>query len=151
LPIFEGGALRAQLGAASAQYDEAIGHYNAVLISALKDISDQVVNVQSFDAQAEESANSVAAAQDSYQLADKGYRKGLTDYLNVLTAQMQLLRARDGQARVQTSQLQAYASLQTALGGGAEIAFNNPSEKQMTPSDHLTLFGFNASSKPSEK
>ncbi|WP_454875450.1 efflux transporter outer membrane subunit [Paraburkholderia xenovorans] len=151
LPIFDGGALRAQLGAASAQYDEAISRYNAVLISALKDISDQVVNVRSFDAQAEDSADSVAAAQDSYQLADKGYRRGLTDYPNVLTAQMQLLKAREGQAHVQASQLQAYASLQTALGGGAEIAFQSPNEKQMTPSDHLTPFGFNTSSKPGEK
>ncbi|KAK43490.1 RND transporter [Caballeronia jiangsuensis] len=151
LPIFDGGALRAQLGAASAQYDEAIDRYNAVLISALKDVSDQVVNVQSFDAQAEDSADSVAAAQDSYQLADKGFRRGLTDYLNVLTAQMQLLRAREGQARVQTSQLQAYASLQAALGGGADITFNNPTEKQLTPSEHVTALGSTASSKPSEQ
>jgi NodT family efflux transporter outer membrane factor (OMF) lipoprotein len=140
LPIFEGGALRAQLGVASAQYDEAVENYNAVLVSALKDISDQVVTVQSLEGQVIESANSVSAASDSYRLADEGYRRGLTDYL-VITAQMQLLRARDAQAHVQASQLAAYASLQTALGGGADMHLEAPSDQEIDPAAHLTLFG----------
>ncbi len=52
LPIFEGGRLRSQLGAASAQYDQAVEHYNGTLVGALKEIADQVVRIRSLDSQA---------------------------------------------------------------------------------------------------
>ncbi len=53
----------------------------------------------SLDAQLDASGRSVAAARKSYTLANEGYKRGLTDYLNVLVAQAQLLRAQDDEAR----------------------------------------------------
>ncbi|WP_244813726.1 efflux transporter outer membrane subunit [Caballeronia sp. Lep1P3] len=137
LPIFEGGRLRAQLGAASAQYDQAVDHYNATLVAALKDIADQVVRVQSLDTQLEASGRSVAAARKNYDLANEGYKRGLTDYVNVLIAQAQLLRAEDGQARVRAERLSAYATLTAALGGGIEDPSNGPADAKLAPSKHL--------------
>lgn len=137
LPIFEGGRLRAQLGAASAQYDQAVDHYNATLVAALKDIADQVVRVQSLDTQLETSGRSVAAARKNYDLANEGYRRGLTDYVNVLIAQSQLLRAEDGEARVRAQRLVAYATLTAALGGGIDDPANGPDAAKLAPSKHI--------------
>ncbi|KND56669.1 RND efflux system, outer membrane lipoprotein, NodT family [Candidatus Paraburkholderia kirkii] len=137
LPIFEGGHLRAQLGAASAQYDQAVDHYNATLVAALKDIADQVVRVHSLDTQPEASGRSVAAARRNYDLANEGYRRGLTNYLNVLIAQTQLLPAEDGQARVRAQRLAAYATLTSALGGGIDDPSNGPEETALAPSKHI--------------
>ena len=137
LPIFEGGRLRAQLGAASAQYDQAVEHYNATLVGALKDIADQVVRVRSLDSQLDASGRSVAAASKNYRLANEGYRRGLTDYLNVLAAQTQLLRAQDGEARVRAQRLAAYASLSAALGGGIDDPANGPEQTALAPSKHI--------------
>jgi NodT family efflux transporter outer membrane factor (OMF) lipoprotein len=140
LPIFEGGKLRAQLGAASAQYDQAVDHYNGTLVAALKDIADQVVRVHSLDTQLDASGRSVAAARKNYTLANEGYKRGLTDYLNVLVAQSQLLRAQDGEARVRAQRLASYATLTASLGGGIDDPANGPDDKTMTPSKHIGPF-----------
>ncbi|CAB4048879.1 efflux transporter outer membrane subunit [Paraburkholderia phenoliruptrix] len=126
LPILDGGRLRSELGAASAGYDEAVEHYNQTIVGALKDISDQVIRIRSLDTQAEDARRSEAAARKNYELSREGYRRGLTDYVNVLIAQNQLLRAQEGVAKVQAERLGAHASLVTALGGGLDDPANGP-------------------------
>ncbi|SMG13110.1 efflux transporter outer membrane subunit [Paraburkholderia susongensis] len=133
LPIFDGGRLRSQLGAASAGYDEAVERYNQSIVSALKDISDQVIRMRSLSTQADDADRSVAAARKNYDLSREGYRRGLTDYLNVLVAQSQLLRAQEGVAKIQAERLGAHASLMTALGGGLDEPANGPQDSETLP------------------
>ncbi|UIN23466.1 efflux transporter outer membrane subunit [Herbaspirillum frisingense] len=120
LPIFEGGRLRGQLGAASAGYDIEVEHYNALLSLALKGISDQVVTLQSVARQQEQAQQSVQAAQKNVDIATRAYQRGLTDYLNILHAQTQWLRQQQIVQQLQAQRLAAYAALQTALGGGMD-------------------------------
>jgi NodT family efflux transporter outer membrane factor (OMF) lipoprotein len=133
LPILDGGRLRAQLGAASAGYDIAAGQYNQAIVGALKEISDQVVRIRSLDTQAKDAQRSVDIATKNYRLSREGYRRGLTDYVNVLIAQTQQLRAQEGVARVQADRLNARATLVTALGGGLVEPADGPSEAQTWP------------------
>ncbi|CAB3796802.1 efflux transporter outer membrane subunit [Paraburkholderia fynbosensis] len=133
LPIFDGGRLRSQLGAASAGYDEAVERYNQSIVGALKDISDQVIRIRSLATQSEDADRSVAAARKNYDLSREGYRRGLTDYLNVLIAQNQLLRAQEGVAKIQAERLGAHASLVTALGGGLDEPANGPTVSETLP------------------
>ncbi|NUY01574.1 efflux transporter outer membrane subunit [Paraburkholderia youngii] len=133
LPIFDGGRLRSQLGAASAGYDEAVERYNQSIVTALKDISDQVIRIRSLTTQADDADRSVAAARRNYDLSREGFRRGLTDYLNVLVAQNQLLRAQEGVAKVQAERLGAHASLMTALGGGLDDPANGPQDNETLP------------------
>ena len=133
LPILDGGRLRSQLGAASAGYDEAVDRYNQSIVGALKDISDQVIRIRSLATQAQDADRSVAAARKNYDLAREGYRRGLTDYLNVLIAQSQLLRAQEGVAKIQAERLGAHASLVTALGGGLDEPANGPQANETLP------------------
>jgi hypothetical protein len=133
LPIFDGGRLRSHLGAASAGYDEAVERYNQSIVGALKDISDQVIRIRSLATQADDADRSVAAARKNYELSREGYRRGLTDYLNVLVAQNQLLRAQEGVAKIQAERLGAHASLVTALGGGLDEPANGPQDNETLP------------------
>ncbi|SDQ70421.1 efflux transporter, outer membrane factor (OMF) lipoprotein, NodT family [Paraburkholderia fungorum] len=133
LPILDGGRLRSQLGAASAGYDEAVERYNQSIVGALKDISDQVIRIRSLATQADDADRSVAAARRNYELSREGYRRGLTDYLNVLVAQNQLLRAQEGVAKIQAERLGAHASLVTALGGGLDDPANGPKDNETLP------------------
>ncbi len=126
LPIFDGGRLRAQLGAADAGYDQAVERYNQTVVGALKDIADQVVRIRSLDTQKKDAARSVAANDRSYQLSREGFRRGLTDYVNVLIAQQQLLRAQETAARIDAERLAAHAQLMAALGGGVETGTDMP-------------------------
>ncbi|MED7668433.1 efflux transporter outer membrane subunit [Pseudomonas moraviensis subsp. stanleyae] len=130
LPIFDGGRLRGELGEAAAGYDLAVAHYNQTLINALKNISDQLIRRESMDKQQDFAAESVAAAQKTYDIAMIAYQRGLTDYLNVLNAQTLLFKQQQMQQQVQAARLSAHAELVTALGGGLGAGDDMPTAEQ---------------------
>lgn len=120
LPIFDAGRLRAELGRASAAYDQTVAHYNQTLVMALKNVSDQLIRRASMDKQQALAAESVASAQKTYDIALIAWQRGLTDYLNVLNARTQLFRQQQVQQQVEAARLEAYAGLVVALGGYAD-------------------------------
>ncbi|WP_368669173.1 efflux transporter outer membrane subunit [Pseudomonas tolaasii] len=126
LPIFDGGRLRSELGQASAGYDIAITEYNQTLIHAFKDISDQLIRRRSLDAQQRSVGESIASAQQTYDIAMIAYTRGLTDYLSVLNAQTLLFQQQQIQQRLQAAQLTAHAALAVALGGGLLTDADSP-------------------------
>ncbi|WP_034294711.1 efflux transporter outer membrane subunit [Herbaspirillum sp. RV1423] len=130
LPIFEGGRLRGQLGATTAGYDQEVEHYNLLLSQALKSIADQIVTLQALERQQRQADLSVAAAQKNIDIATRAYRRGLANYLNVLTAQTQWLHQQQTVQQLLAQKLSAYASLTVALGGGLETSdvVNNDAE-----------------------
>ncbi len=134
LPIFDGGRLRAELGEAAAGYDIAVAHYNQTLINALKGISDRLIRRESLDKQQVFAAESVAAAQKTYDLAMIAYQRGLTDYLNVLNAQTLLFHQQQLEQQVQAARLSAHAELVTALGGGLGAGSDVPAPALGVPS-----------------
>ncbi|MDY7559090.1 efflux transporter outer membrane subunit [Pseudomonas sp. 10B1] len=134
LPIFDGGRLRSELGEASAGYDIAVAQYNQTLITALKEISDQLIRRESMAKQQAFAAESVASAQKTYDIAQVAYARGLTDYLNVLNAQTLLFRQQQIQQQVQAARLTAHAELVVALGGGLSAGADSPKEEKTLPS-----------------
>ncbi len=118
LPIFNGGRLRAQLGAQAADYDLAIDRYNQIVLDAIKQVADPLVTLKSLDQQEHEIDASLATARQSDALATEGYRRGLTDYLNVLNAQAHVLLEEQNEERLRARRLDTYAVLMEALGGG---------------------------------
>lgn len=133
LPIFDGGRLRSELGEAAAGYDLAVAQYNQTLINALKDISDQLIRRASMDKQQTFAAESVASAQKTYDIALVAYKRGLTDYLNVLNAQTLLFHQQQIQQQVQAARLTAHAELVVALGGGLSAGTDAPAESKTVP------------------
>nr|WP_218178978.1 efflux transporter outer membrane subunit [Pseudomonas gingeri] len=133
LPIFDGGRLRAELGEAAAGYDIAVAHYNQTLINALKGISDRLIRRESMDKQQVFAAESVAAAQKTYDIAMLAYQRGLTDYLNVLNAQTLLFHQQQVEQQVQAARLSAHAELVTALGGGLGAGNDVPAPERDVP------------------
>ena len=147
LPIFDGGRLRSQLGVASAGYDMAVARYNETVVGALKNISDQLIRRESMKEQSHFAAQSVAAAQKTYDIAMVAFQRGLTDYLNVLNAQTLLFRQQQIQQQVQAARLSAHAELVTALGGGLQAGQDVPDEqRQVAPKTPATLAIFDTPS-----
>ncbi|MQP77248.1 efflux transporter outer membrane subunit [Stenotrophomonas sp. MYb238] len=120
LPIFEGGRLRANLAGADAQYDLAVATYNQAVIDALREVADQVNAVRSLEHQAQSQRQAVATAASAFDLAGQRYRAGVGNYLDVLSAQSQLLGAQQALTALHAQQLLAAARLSQALGGGFE-------------------------------
>ncbi|MDR1075902.1 MAG: efflux transporter outer membrane subunit [Xanthomonadaceae bacterium] len=126
LPIFDGGRLRANLAQSDAQYDLAVADYNGLLVSALREVADQINTLASLDQQIQQQSQSEAIAQAGYDLARQRYQAGIGGYLEVLGAQQQLLSAQQRTASLQSDQIQASVRLNQALGGGYRPAAPDP-------------------------
>lgn len=118
LPIFDGGRRRGNLSAKTASYDIAVENYNAVLVKALEDVSNQLVILQSNDNQMREVDAALLSAQKAYRLAKVSYASGLINYQHVLDANSIALHHQEIRAQLQAVRLDAYAGLMRALGGG---------------------------------
>ncbi|AIY43313.1 Outer membrane component of tripartite multidrug resistance system [Collimonas arenae] len=118
LPIFEGGRLRANLGAQTAALDGAIESYNNTLVQALQSVADQIVKLKSEQQQRVQSEQALALSKKSYELAKRGYQAGLTANINVIQTQLVLLQQQLRVAQIRASYLDSWAQLMQALGGG---------------------------------
>jgi len=122
LPIFDAGRLRARYKGRAAELDAAIETYNQTLLSAVRDVADQLVSLEALAPQSSAQARTLSARQTAFDLAQKQYQAGLTDYLTVLNAQNVLLRERERKLDLQTRALILDAELNRALGGGFDAA-----------------------------
>ena len=121
LPIFEGGRLRSQLGNQTAIYDGAVEQYNATVIQAMSDVANAVVKMESVRQQDALAQRALESARRQQQLAERAYQAGLTDTLNVINAQLALLNEQQQMAQVASKQLDNFALLMSALGGGIKL------------------------------
>jgi NodT family efflux transporter outer membrane factor (OMF) lipoprotein len=120
LPIFEGGRLRANLGARGAEADAAIDAYNAALLRALREVADEVSSLQSLERQQRAQADALAAAESAYDLATQRYRAGLGNFLVVLSAENTVIAQRRAASELKARHLAAEVALARSLGGGID-------------------------------
>ena len=118
LPVFDGGRLRANLGARGAEADAAIEAYNSALLRALREVADEVASLQSLQRQAQAQQQATSAADAAYALAVQRYEAGLGNFLVVLTAESNVLAQRRAGSELKARQLAAEVALSRSLGGG---------------------------------
>ena len=118
LPIFQGGALRASLDAATTERDVRVARYEKAIQAAFTEVANGLAARGSYDDQVSALERYVAAEQVALQLAIARFRAGIDNYLNVLTAQDALYRARQALVLSRLARLANYIALYQALGGG---------------------------------
>ena len=118
LPIFNGGRLRAELGAARAGYDEAVAHYHATLNRALQEVADNAASQRALGQQLSALQQAVQSATEAHRVARNRYEGGLANHLEVLNAEDLLLANVRQLVQVQTRALALDIELHRALGGG---------------------------------
>ncbi|WP_028602287.1 efflux transporter outer membrane subunit [Ottowia thiooxydans] len=118
LPIFEAGRLRANLRGKSADVDSAIESYNATVIDAMRDVSDQSQGVRAVALQQSEQVRALRAAEGAYDIAQQRYKAGLGTYLHVLSAETSVLAQRRQQVDLEVQALLGQVGLAQAMGGG---------------------------------
>lgn len=122
LPIFEGGRLRANLGAKTAEVDAAVEGYNGALLRALREVADEIGSLQSLERQQRAQADATTAANVAYDLALQRYQAGLGNFLTVLTAQTNVLAQSRASTDLKARHLASEVALTRALGGGYATA-----------------------------
>ncbi len=120
LPIFDAGRLRGNLAGVQADYDAAVEGYNEALVNGLRDVVDQITSFRSLEEQRKQQAHAQATAQEAYDLALLRFREGVGNYLEVLTAESQLLTQQSLDADLRARRLSLTIRLVRALGGGFE-------------------------------
>ena len=118
VPIFTGGQNLADLDAAKVSRRIEVANYQKAIQTAFREVSDALVDTDSYARQTEQETLLVAAQQGRYDLASTRYRQGDDTYLNTLTAQQDLYAARQGLIQAQFNELASRISLYKALGGG---------------------------------
>ncbi|MCY1365655.1 Outer membrane protein OprJ [compost metagenome] len=140
LPVFDGGLRRGELGAASAEYDLAVEHYNQTLVEALREVADALVRIKSLDQQQHLAAEAVAVAQKTCDLALLAQQRGLTGFDAVLETQPGLFHSQLKEQQVRAAQLAAQADLLLALGGGVLPEPAAPADAELAPQEPRLRF-----------
>ena len=116
--LYDAGRRRAQVDYAIAQRDEATALYREQVLSAFRDVEDQLSALRVLQQEAAAQQRAVDAATRSTQLSTLRYKRGLATYLEVLTNQTIQLNDERLAAALVARRIVASAQLQLALGGG---------------------------------
>jgi NodT family efflux transporter outer membrane factor (OMF) lipoprotein len=123
LPIFEGGRLTGTLHLREAQQQEAAIVYKRTVLDAWREVDDALVVYDAEQRRQDRLKKVVSLNQHALSIAEKRYKAGAVDFLNVLNVQKQLL---DAQSNLEQSKADAAANLITlckVLGGGWESTY----------------------------
>ncbi len=118
LPIFDAGRLRSLYRTNAAQVDSAVASYNGTLLGALRDVADQLSTLRALDVQLARQQEALASASRAYDLAVRRYDAGITDRLNVLNVETNLIAQRRAAVDLQARWIDTRIRLIDALGGG---------------------------------
>jgi multidrug efflux system outer membrane protein len=118
LPIFQGGALVANVKIAKARAGEAALTYRETVLSALRDVEDNLVALDQDGVRTAALRDTVSADQRSFDITVHAYKIGLSTYINVLNLELQTNQAKQQLAQASLTEITDLVKLYKALGGG---------------------------------
>ena len=119
-PIFAGGKLKANLTIAKLEQEEAANRYVETMLRAGSEVNDAIFRCQSAQQQDELYQRLLTTQQESYDGTCELMKKGKASYLEVLTAQENLLNAQLADVTNRYNGLISLIDLYIALGGGTK-------------------------------
>ncbi|MFV0467462.1 MAG: efflux transporter outer membrane subunit [Dysgonomonas sp.] len=119
-PIFAKKQLTANLKIKKAQQEEALLNFEKTVITAGNEVSDILYTYNSSLKKNSLRTQQVGALKNSVEYTQLLLKAGEANYLEVITAESNLLQAQLGQVSDKLQQLQASVDLYKALGGGIE-------------------------------
>jgi multidrug efflux system outer membrane protein len=117
-PIFNAGALRANVRLSEAQKQQAVLQYQQDIQQAFRDVSNALIAYRKTREYREHQELLTTATRESSNLAQIRYKGGVTSYLEVLTNDTNYFSAELALARARLNERLAVVQLFNALGGG---------------------------------
>lgn len=117
LPLLDGGARQAGVARAGAEVELATARLREQVLTAFRDVEDELASVRLLADQAATQRRAVDAAARVSALAEARYRNGFVSQLELLDAQRSELRSRRQDLQVRAARVQATVGLMRALGG----------------------------------
>ena len=119
-PIFQRGALKVNLKVKKLQYEQAFNTWQNAILQAGNEVSNALVNYNGYDANSKIEAQRIEVLAKNVEDTRALYTSKGSTYLEVLTAQTQLLSAQLNKVTADFNKMQSVVSLYTALGGGGK-------------------------------
>jgi NodT family efflux transporter outer membrane factor (OMF) lipoprotein len=116
--LFDAGKRRAEVRVSEAAYDATVANYRQTVLTGFQQVEDDLAALRVLSDEAAIVDRAVAAAKRSLDISTTQYRGGLTNYLQVITAQTSVLQNQRTAVEILTRRLVASVSLIQALGGG---------------------------------
>jgi multidrug efflux system outer membrane protein len=117
-PIINTGRNRKQIAAERARTEAAMGQYEKTVLTAFREVEDQLIAVQRLREEADAAGRASTAARQGVRLAGLRYEGGVDNYLNLLDAQRAQLDADLQASGLERQYRVAVVQLYKALGGG---------------------------------
>ncbi|MBP5258752.1 MAG: efflux transporter outer membrane subunit [Prevotella sp.] len=119
-PIFMNGQLTAGLRVAEAQYQQALNDWQNSVLQAGSEVSNALVLYNSSAEKSALEAQQIATLEKNVEHTQLLFRQSSSTYLEVITAQQNLLNARISKVSDDFYKMQAVVNLYYALGGGTQ-------------------------------
>jgi multidrug efflux system outer membrane protein len=119
-PIFTGGRLKAGVEQAQAYYRESLATYEKTVLVSYQEVEDQLSALEYLATQSRLQNLAVEDATRAERIATDRYKRGLVSYLNVVTAEQNVLFNERTATQISGQRLVDSVVLIKALGGGWE-------------------------------
>ena len=117
IPIFTGGKLTNQLEAAKSNEKEAVAKYQLSIQTAFREVSDVLAQRTWIRDQLTILESTLSAQKERAELSAIRYKRGATNYLEVLDAQRALFSVEQSMVEIRRANLSSNVALFAALGG----------------------------------
>ncbi len=119
-PIFQQGKLRANLRVQKDQYQQALNTWQQSVLSAGSEVSNALVSYNAADENDKLERKQIEVLKKNVEQTQMLYKQSSSTYLEVITAEQNLLNAQISQVQDQFSKMQSVVNLYYALGGGRD-------------------------------
>jgi multidrug efflux system outer membrane protein len=117
IPIFDGGALRAQVEITTAQEAQAVANYGAAALTAFREVENAIANERSLVERLEWQQQALESRIDAVRIATIQFKNGRKDLLWVSALQSEQLATEASVLKLTASQRVNRIQLHLALGG----------------------------------
>jgi outer membrane protein, multidrug efflux system len=117
-PLLNNKKVRTQYNIAVAEREKAVLSFRQSVLVAVSEVSDALVKVEKLQQQESFLKERVKTLQQAIKNANLLFKNGMAEYLEVLSAQANLLQSELELANIKREQLSANTELYRALGGG---------------------------------
>src|SRR5260221_187704 len=135
--IFTGGARRAQVQFAQANYDATVAGYRGTVLEAFREVQDSLTGLTVLDQAYQSQQQAVDASRRTLDIATSRYTGGLVSYLDVVSAQQNVLSNEQELAILHGPKLVTTVLLVKALGGGWDASRLAAIQVKTSPKDIL--------------
>jgi len=120
IPIYEGGALRAQVEIATAQQAQAVAQYGRVVLNAFREVEDVLADQQIVGKRLEYAVRGLADRTRAVEIAMMQYQAGTRDLLWVEQLQTEQIIVEQRVIQLRNQQITNRIRLHLAVGGSFE-------------------------------